>query len=108
MWFIFPQIAGLSLTATGRFFGIADLAEARAYLAHTLLGTRLATCTDALLGWEGERSAALILGPVDALKLKSSMTLFEAAGGSDRFARTLDGFYRGERDTATLELLDLI
>src|SRR5690242_14009957 len=51
MWFVFPQIAGLSLSATGRFFGISGLPEAQAYLAHRVLGPRLAECTEAMLGW---------------------------------------------------------
>jgi uncharacterized protein (DUF1810 family) len=105
MWFVFPQIVGLSLSATGRFFGLAGLAEAKAYCAHPLLGPRLAECTGAMLGWAGQRSAAAILGPIDALKFRSSMTLFEAAGGGEAFANALDAFCDGQRDPATLELL---
>jgi uncharacterized protein (DUF1810 family) len=105
MWFVFPQIAGLSLSATGRFFELKNLAEAQAYLGHELLGPRLAECTEAMLGWAGKATALSILGPVDALKFKSSMTLFEAAGGGEIFVRALDGFCAGERDPATLALL---
>jgi uncharacterized protein (DUF1810 family) len=105
MWFVFPQIVGLSLSATGRFFGIAGLDEARAYLAHPLLAPRLAEATEAMLGWAGKRSAPAILGPIDALKFRSSMTLFEAAAGGSLFARALDAFCGGQRDEATLELL---
>jgi len=105
MWFIFPQIAGLSLSATGRFFELRDLAEAQAYLAHEILGPRLAECTTAVLGWAGRLSAPAMLGPIDALKLRSSMTLFEAAGGGPDFAAVLDAFYDGKRDPATLDLL---
>jgi uncharacterized protein (DUF1810 family) len=107
MWFIFPQIAGLGRSPTAQLYAIADEAEARAYLAHPVLGPRLRECTDAMLGWAGRRSAEAILGAIDALKFRSSMTLFEAAGGGndERFGRALDGFYAGERDRATLERL---
>ncbi|MDE8650242.1 DUF1810 domain-containing protein [Novosphingobium album (ex Liu et al. 2023)] len=105
MWFIFPQIAGLGHSATARFFAIADRAEARAYLAHDVLGPRLGECTDAMLGWAGQRDAAAILGPIDALKFASSMTLFEAAGGDVRFARAIAAFHGGARDERTLALL---
>ena len=105
MWFVFPQLAGLGRSETSRYYAIEGVHEAQAYLAHPLLGTRLAECTDAMLGWTGKRGAEAILGPVDALKFKSSMTLFEAAGGGERFARALDGFHAGERDPATLNLL---
>jgi len=107
MWFIFPQIAGLGRSATAQFYAIADGAEARAYLAHPVLGPRLGECTDAMLEWAGRRSAEAILGPIDALKFRSSMTLFEVAaeGADDRYARALEAFYSGERDRATLERL---
>jgi uncharacterized protein (DUF1810 family) len=106
MWFIFPQIAGLGRTPTAQFYAIADAAEARDYLAHPVLGARLRECTDAMLGWGGRRSAEAILGPIDALKFRSSMTLFEAvADGEDRFARALEAFYAGTRDQTTLERL---
>jgi uncharacterized protein (DUF1810 family) len=105
MWFVFPQIAGLGRSETARYYAIADLAEAQAYLAHPLLGARLGECTDAMLTWAGTCDAEDILGPVDALKFKSSMTLFEAAGGAARFGQALDAFHDGERDRATLDLL---
>jgi uncharacterized protein (DUF1810 family) len=106
MWFVFPQIAGLGRSETARFYAIADLAEAQAYLAHPLLGTHLAAATDAILAHAGRRSAEAILGGIDAIKLRSSMTLFErAAHGEERFAAVLDAFYRGERDRETLARL---
>lgn len=105
MWFIFPQLAGLGRSATARTYAIAGLDEARDYLAHPVLGPRLAECTDAMLGWAGRRGAETILGPVDAMKFASSMTLFEAAGGPGRFARALGCFYGGRRDGQTLALL---
>ncbi|MBW8754830.1 MAG: DUF1810 domain-containing protein [Sphingomonadales bacterium] len=102
MWFIFPQITGLGHSAIAQRFAIAGLDEARAYLAHPLLGSRLADCTDTMLGWAGRKSAEDILGPVDALKFCSSMTLFEAAGGGARYAGALDAFCNGERDGLTI------
>lgn len=105
MWFVFPQIAGLGLSETARRYAIADLGEARAYLAHPTLGPRLAECTEAVLGWSGRRSAEAILGPVDALKFASSMTLFEAAGSGEPYAHALEAFYARRRDARTLELL---
>jgi uncharacterized protein (DUF1810 family) len=105
MWFIFPQIAGLGHSDMARRYAIADHAEARAYLAHPLLGPRLADCTDTMLGWAGRKNAAEILGAVDALKFCSSITLFEAVGGGPRFARALDGFCGGARDGLTLTRL---
>lgn len=105
MWFVFPQFAGLGRSETSQYYAIEGLAEARAYLAHPLLGNRLAECTEAMLGWAGKRGVEAILGPIDAQKFKSSMTLFEAAGGHDRFGRALEAFHAGERDRKTLRLL---
>lgn len=110
MWFVFPQIAGLGQSPTARFYAIRDLDEARAYLAHPLLGRRLAECVDAMMGWAGQRSAEAVLGGIDAVKLRSSLTLFEAAGfeaggGDAAFGACLDAFYGGERDAATLRLI---
>ena len=106
MWFVFPQIAGLGRSPTAMFYAIASAAEARAYLAHPLLGSRLAECTSAILAHR-DRSAEAIFGPVDAMKLKSSMTLFEAVAGDPApFASVLDTFFDAERDPATLKLLD--
>lgn len=106
MWFTFPQLTGLGRSVTARFYGIADMAEALAYLADPVLGPRLAECTDAMLGWAGKYSAAEILGHVDALKFASCMTLFEAAGGGTRFGAALDAFYDGERDQQTRRILN--
>ena len=102
MWFVFPQIAGLGHSAMARHYAIADLAEARAYLAHPVLGGRLTACAEAALGWAGRRSAEAMLGGIDAVKLRSSATLFEAAGGGAVFAGVLDAFFSGERDASTL------
>ncbi|SDK62156.1 DUF1810 domain-containing protein [Microbulbifer yueqingensis] len=105
MWFIFPQLAGLGRSATARHYAIASLAEARAYLAHPVLGPRLAECCERLLQLEG-LSAHDIFGSPDDLKLKSSMTLFElAAGGDSLFGKVLEKYYRGDRDQRTMELV---
>jgi uncharacterized protein (DUF1810 family) len=105
MWFVFPQLAGLGRSPTAQHYGISSAAEARAYLGHPLLGPRLRECSQALLAHRG-RSVESILGAVDALKLRSSMTLFEAVADSgEPFAHVLDCFYRGERDPLTLGLL---
>ena len=108
MWFIFPQIAGLGHSPTAQFYAIADRHEAEAYLADGVLGLRLSECTEAMLQWAGRRSAEAILGPVDMLKFRSSMTLFAAvAGGAGQFAEALDSFFDGKRDEATIEALEL-
>ncbi len=106
MWFVFPQIAGLGRSSTAQFYAISGKAEAQAYGRHEVLGPRLLACTCAMLDWAGKRSAERILGPVDALKFASSMTLFEACADDPApFAAALDGFYAGQRDAATLERL---
>lgn len=104
MWFVFPQIAGLGSSAMARLYAIGSLAEARAYLAHPLLGSRLGEAVAALAAHH--LSAEAMLGAVDAVKLRSSLTLFEAAA-TDRapFAALLDQLYDGVRDPATLARL---
>jgi uncharacterized protein (DUF1810 family) len=106
MWFIFPQLAGLGRSAMAQHYAIASRAEASAYLAHPLLGPRLAECTAVMLRHAGV-AAERILGPVDAQKFHSSMTLFDAVAGEaePRFAAALDAFYGGQRNAATLALL---
>jgi uncharacterized protein (DUF1810 family) len=105
MWYIFPQLKGLGRSATAQFYGIESVEEARAYLAHGLLGVRLQECLGALLSWAGRRSAEQILGPIDATKLRSCLTLFEAASGDRSFGRAINAFFDGRRDSATLGLL---
>lgn len=102
MWFVFPQIAGLGRSETARFYAIADVAEARAYLAHPLLGARLREAAAALLAHRG-RSAEAMLGGIDAVKLRSSMTLFEAVAPEEPvFAAVLEAFFSGRRDPETV------
>jgi len=105
MWFIFPQIAGLGRSHMAQRYAIRDLDEARAYLAHPVLGSRLGECTAAVLAHAGKRTAEAIFGGIDSVKLRSSMTLFEAAGGGEPFAQLLDTFFAGTRDAETLRLL---
>jgi uncharacterized protein (DUF1810 family) len=101
MWFVFPQIAGLGRSPIAARFAISGLDEARAYLAHPVLGPRLLQSA-AALAEQGDRSAAEILGEVDALKLRSSMTLFARASGYEPvFALVLERFYDGMADPET-------
>lgn len=105
MWFIFPQLDGLGSSPMARRYAIRLAAEARAYLAHKLLGERLRECTRAVNAHPGI-PAPEIFGPVDAQKLRSSMTLFDAvADGEEPFAVCLQSFFNGDRDQATLALL---
>lgn len=105
MWFIFPQLKALGRSATAQHYGLASLAEARAYVGHALLGTRLRQCTQCVLDVQG-RSALQIFGMPDTLKFCSSMTLFERAAPEEPlFARALEKYYAGQRDVQTLALL---
>jgi uncharacterized protein (DUF1810 family) len=106
MWFIFPQLSGLGRSETSRYYAIASIDEARAYLEHPVLGARLRECVNALLGLPAARSAEDTFGSVDAVKLRSSMTLFARAAPKDPlFARALERFFRGDPDGATDALL---
>jgi uncharacterized protein (DUF1810 family) len=106
MWFVFPQLAGLGRSPTAQRYAIADLDEARAYLAHPVLGPRLFEASNAILGQAGSLSAFDVLGGIDAVKLRSSMTLFvRAAPGEAVFREVLAAFYDGEEDDATVRLL---
>ncbi len=107
MWFIFPQLRGLGRSATARLYGIADRNEARAYLADPILGLRLIACANALLS-HPDGSAEDILGPIDAMKLRSSATLFREVAGPDTarlMQALLDRFHLGRPCPLTLALL---
>ncbi|HTN48932.1 MAG TPA: DUF1810 domain-containing protein [Burkholderiaceae bacterium] len=105
MWFIFPQFVGLGASAMSELYAIGGLDEARAFLAHPVLGPRLRACCSALLGLQG-RSAQEILGSPDDLKLQSSATLFGLVAEPDSvFRRVIDRYYGGRRDERTLELV---
>ena len=105
IWFVFPQLRGLGRSPTAMRYGISSLEEARAYLAHDVLGPRLRECARLVAQIDG-RSADQIFGWPDNLKVASSMTLFARATDDDaEFRAVLDKFYNGEDDPATLELL---
>lgn len=104
MWYIFPQIAGLGRSATAQLYAIADIAEARAYLEHPLLGARYVECVAALQDVIGSDPVA-VFGEVDAVKLRSSLTLFEVAGERALFAAALDRWFGGARDERTIARL---
>ena len=105
MWFVFPQIAGLGSSAMARHYAIASLDEARAYLAHPLLGARLRACSTLVLAVQGATVHG-IFGAPDNLKFHSSMTLFaQAAPDETLFRACLDKYFGGVPDRATLDLL---
>ncbi len=107
MWFVFPQVAGLGRSAMAERYAIRSLDEARAYLAHPVLGPRLLTCADLAAGAPEGRSARSVFGGIDAVKLRSSATLFLRAGDppDPAFSRVLDRFFDGMPDAATDRLL---
>ena len=105
MWFVFPQLRGLGLSSTAEYYGIDSLQEARAYLAHPVLGPRLRECCELMLAVPEPRSAHAILGSPDDLKFRSCLTLFSlAAPDEPLFARCLERFYGGQSDARTLGL----
>ena len=106
MWFVFPQFAGLGRSDMAQRYAIGSLDEARAYLAHPLLGPRLLECCETLLRLQG-LSASDIFGWPDDMKLRSSMTLFAQAASSagSPFVRVLDRFFAGAPDDETLRLV---
>ena len=105
MWFVFAQLDGLGHSATAKFYAIGSIEEAGAYLEHELLGPRLRDCLAALQQWAGRRTAAEILGAVDAMKLQSSLTLFDAVEPGSVFHVGLLNFFAGRRDEHSLALL---
>ena len=105
MWFIFPQIMGLGQSPMSRAYAIQSLDEARAYLAHPLLGARLRECGQALMNL-GNKSADSIFGSIDAMKLRSCLTLFAEADPQEvLFYNLLEKYFDGDADEATLEIL---
>jgi uncharacterized protein (DUF1810 family) len=106
IWFVFPQLDGLGSSPMARRYAIRSLDEARAYLADDVLGPRLHACCEALLALDANTDAEAVLGGIDALKLRSSMTLFAlAAPGEPAFGQVLERYYDGQRDAATERLL---
>ena len=107
MWYIFPQLKGLGRSSLSAYYGIRDLGEARAYLADPVLGPRLAEICRALLVLDTDDAAA-VMGRPDDRKLRSSMTLFNAAADTPGvFQAVLDKYYQGRRDRRTLRMLGL-
>jgi uncharacterized protein (DUF1810 family) len=105
IWFVFPQVQGLGSSAMAQHYGISSITEAQAYLAHPVLGPRITECTRLVNLVEG-RTAEQIFGPVDALKFRSSMTLFSQVEGTDAcFAEALQKYYAGQLDQLTLDKL---
>ncbi len=105
MWFIFPQLKGLGRTAQSNFFGISSVQEAAAYLQHPVLGPRLIECTQLVNAIEGH-SAEDIFGEIDAMKFRSSMTLFAYAAPENQvFIDALGKYYAGEFDPLTIAYL---
>jgi uncharacterized protein (DUF1810 family) len=105
MWFVFPQIAGLGSSPTAVRYALASVEEAQEYLGHPVLGPRLVEATRAMLGHAGEDAEA-VLGAIDAMKLRSSMTLFAAAAPEQPvFEEALAAFFDGEPDARSLALI---
>ncbi len=105
MWYVFPQLAGLGQSPTSKFYAISSLDEADAYLAHPVLGPRLLECAEILTGLSG-RTAEQIFGGIDAMKLRSAMTLFRHADPDEPvFGQVLDQYFGGVSDPATERLL---
>ena len=104
MWFVFPQVAGRGSSAMSQRYAIGSRAEAKAYLAHSLLGPRLIECTRLVLAVQG-RSINAILGAPDDAKFRSSMTLFGAVSNEPVFGEALARYFAAERDAVTLEIL---
>src|SRR5260370_1684640 len=105
MWYIFPQIAGLGSSSMSRRFAISSLTEAQAYLRHPILGARLTMCTQIIMGING-KGATEIFGAIDAMKLRSSMTLFMSAAPNESIFRAiLNKYFNGEPDKSTIEPL---
>ena len=105
IWFIFPQMKGLGHSWQADYYGISSLGEAKAYLADPVLGSRLRRITEAVLSHSDINAVTLMGSEIDALKLRSSMTLFDAASPEDIFGQVLDLFFGGERDQRSLELI---
>lgn len=104
MWYIFPQMKGLGKSSTSNYYGITSKIEATEYLSHEILGPRLRACTISLLK-HSDRPVKNILGGIDSLKLKSSMTLFYSVSSDSIFEEVLNTFYDGKKCKRTLDLL---
>jgi len=106
MWFIFPQIKGLGYSQTAKYYSIADMEEAKEYLNHSILSSRLIECCQIILELT-DKTAENIFGQVDAMKLKSSMTLFSLVSDNPIFDKVIDNYFNGEKDNATLKIVEI-
>lgn len=104
MWFIFPQLRQLGRSTTAKYFGISGIEEATAYLENPVLAQRLREVTTAILGLP-TNDPVKVFGNIDSIKLRSSMTLFDAVAPDDLFARVIDKYFAGKKDGGTLEIL---
>ena len=104
IWYIFPQIQGLGRSSNSKLYAISSLDEAKAYLAHPVLGARLKECIRILLSFKGDDIYAIMGSSIDAVKLRSSMTLFDIISPNDIFGEVLDSFYGGRRDQRTIDI----
>ncbi len=102
IWYIFPQLRGLGYSANANYYGIADAEEAKAYLSHPILGTRLREITSALISHKDKLAAEILT--MDAIKVRSCMTLFDIVSPNDVFAQVLDRFYGGARCEFTMRI----
>ena len=105
MWFVYPQIAGLGHSGMAQRYAIGSLDEAKTYLAHPILGARYRECVEALQDL-GPTTAKAVFGTADAMKLRSSLTLFSEAAWSPLFDAAIDRWFSGEKDEETLDILD--
>ena len=107
MWFIFPQLKALGQSNTALYYGIEDLDEAKQYLAHPVLGTRVKEISEVLLSLE-TNDPYRVMGEIDGLKLCSSMTLFAEIEGYDSvFGKVIDKYYNGNKDMNTIRILNI-
>ncbi|NDV57641.1 DUF1810 domain-containing protein [Bacteroides sp. 519] len=104
MWYIFPQMRGLGYSPTAQYYAISSLDEAKEYLNNPVLGHRLVECCQILLGLQNQ-TAKCIFGSVDAMKLKSSMTLFSLVSDNPIFNKVLNMYFNNEKDNATLRIV---
>jgi uncharacterized protein (DUF1810 family) len=104
IWYIFPQIQGLGRSSNSKLYAISSLDEAKEYLAHPVLGARLRECTRVILSYKGDDIYAIMGSNIDAIKLRSSMTLFDIISPNDIFGEVLDSFYGCRRDQRTIDI----
>ena len=104
MWYVFPQLKHLGHSYNAKYYGISGIAEATAYLQHPILGQRLREVTSAILHLSGNDAEAMF-GGIDAMKLRSSMTLFDVVSPNDIFAQVLDKYFNGQSDNRTISII---